>query len=250
MVDEELAPEGLQRILAGLGSHLEDPKVVSAVLLSYVAYTRAQDVNSILHRWIAFVRSQSGLPSIDAGVSNFQKAIAFVGAGVTGFAIAEATDRLLIELEIRRLKQEYKDALAIYNVNRPAWESKDTLPEPVQPPIISFEEFTGPTADLGWSEYRQFELDYVKYVKQQEKARAIYRNQHRRWLNIQNMDEPIHPIPDPAIALWNKEGEVTPEDAATFALIAFIIGLNPSIVPEALKGVGEIVKGIGEIVPL
>ena len=232
--------------------YLKDPRVMSAAALATLTYMRASDVHSLLNRWIAYIRSQQGLGKGDVGVSNFYKLLATGIGSLSGFAIAEGADRLLIELEIKRLKEQYASELRVYEHNKPIWDAyqANPPPEPVQPEIISFEEYVGPTKDLTPEQYIYAEHGYLNYVRTQEAARIVYKRGHNHWLAIQNMEEPIMPTPDPAIAAWKQKGEVTQQDAATYALIAFIIGLNPSIVPEALKGVGEIVKGIGEIVPL
>ena len=55
--------------------------------------------------------------------------------------------------------------------------------------------------------------------------------------------------------LWEK---LTPQERdyylAAIGLLAFSVGYSfvkhPEILPESIKGVGEIVKGIGEVTPL
>ena len=231
--------------------YLKDPRVMSAAALSALTYMRASDVHSLLNRWIAYVRQQQGLDSTDVGVSNFWKVIATIPFGFSGWGIAETADRVLIKNEIHRLKEQYASELRVYEVNKPRWDARESLLEPVQPEVLTFEQWIGGDfSSLSPTQLIKARLDYQIYFASKQADLIRYNRMYDHWLATQNMEEPIMPTPDPAIAAWNAKGEVTQQDAATYALIAFIIGLNPSIVPEALKGVGEIVKGIGEIVPL
>ena len=310
-VELELVEENTTRILAGLGEHLKDPKVISAVLLSMVVYDRANDVQSLMNKFSNYIRKMQGLDALDIGLSNFQKAVALLVGGLSGYGLAVGVDRLATELEIKRLKDKYQAELKEYNLQRPAWEVKDTIAEPIEPemltlvewmstyavanpapepptPLLSFEQWAGGPLPQDPATLALLKVRYLEYTKQRipqmlveqklydrtytrwqelatkawneynaevDKECAHYRKLHNRWLEIQSMPEPIHPVLDPAVILWEGGGEqpalgtVSQKDAATYALIAFIIGLNPTLVPEALKGVGEIVKGIGEIVP-
>lgn len=68
------------------------------------------------------------------------------------------------------------------------------------------------------------------------------------WMKWRNRVEPM-----PSHKVRGYERLLEPPTAAQTAAIGaagLLIGLHPEIIPETIKGLGEILKGIGEIVPL
>jgi hypothetical protein len=234
-----------------LFEYLKDPRVVSAAALSALVYYRAQDVHSGIGKFTAYIRKQQGLDAEDVGLNAFWKAVVFLGAGPLGFAAAALKDEAMTRVEIARIEGIYKEKLDAYTTEKATMAALRAIPEPVKPILLTLRDwFQGDFNALSFEQQVQATQDHNAYARSIREQLVVWQRKYDRWIEGQSWQDPGPPPVPPALALWYDKVTVSRKDAATYALIAFIIGMNPEIAAEGLKGVGEIIKGIGEIVPL
>ena len=233
-----------------LAAQLARPEVLSSLALAGLVYYRANDVHSGISKAHAWYNKMANYTAPESGWDAFKKAVLGAAVPIVG-AVDWINSIEHAQKHIEIVEKQWLAAKATYAEEKRRHDEFVKLGTP-KPPLWNLTEFAWYV--IGMTPEEIAKGDIKKWEEVSKLYPVWYANQVKlidRWGYWANwVDNGPPPMPE-ELRLWyaTKAGP-TQKDALTYALAAFIVGMNPQLIPETIKGFGQVLQGVGEVVPL
>ena len=221
-------PGALDRLVAFLSDSVRSENTVrfaSGLIMLYLFYNNAMKIRLMRLKSTIYITDPGGGSK---QIPNWIRAASWFSGGIFGEIAFRGVAKAVGGKSLNQLLNEYNDEMETYTDKLATWEA---IPPP--DPKLTYEEFT-----YGHDVSAMTEIAQANVAEHWKRYQETWDAAYAGYLEYR----PVKPQPPPILV-------PTTDERIMYAWLGFMIGYYPELIPEMIKGLGNIISGIGEIVP-